>query len=182
MYLAYFIVLSLDLLDSWHAVTNEAERKGYADWIYHCQHPQGGFRMWPGTDFGVHSNEENAKWDPANMCATYFALSTLLIMGDDMSRVKRRETLRWLQRMQRPDGSFGETLVDGRLEGGSDPRFSYCATGARFILHGGWDVKAGQDDIDVDALVTSIHNGEVRPFSDIGCHPADLESSHLMVA
>lgn len=167
MYLAFFIISALDLLDSWHSMTNEQERKDYVDWIYHCQHPKGGFRMWPGTDFGVLANEDNARWDPANVPATYFALSALLVVGDDLKRVKRRETLDWLRQMQRDDGSFGETLVHGVVEGGMDPRFGYCATGARRILRG--DIEDGPltidgvvvEDIDVDKHVKCVQLAEV---------------------
>ena len=123
--------------------------------------------MWPGTDFGERANETNAKWDPANVPATYFALAALLVLGDDLSRVWRRRTLEWLRRMQRPDGSFGETLVGGKLEGGRDPRFAQCACGIRYILRG---TRTGAmriddetiEDVNVDALVRCIRAAEVR--------------------
>ncbi|WPH03672.1 Hypothetical protein R9X50_00655500 [Acrodontium crateriforme] len=161
MYLAFFIISALDLLDSLTVMSTDKERQEYIDWIYHCQHPNGGFRMWPGTDFGERANEINAQWDPANVPATYFALSTLLILGDDLRRLRRRETLVWIQKMQRPNGSFGETLVNGKIEGGEDPRFGYCATGVRYILRGskeGHLIIDGQDvqDIDFDAFVRCI--------------------------
>ncbi|CAK3841731.1 related to geranylgeranyltransferase Type I, beta subunit [Lecanosticta acicola] len=165
MYLAFFIISALDILDAWDTVAKESERQDYRNWIYHCQHPGGGFRMWPGTDFGDLANDENAKWDPANVPATYFALSALTILGDDLQRVKRRETLDWLRDMQRPDGSFGETLVDGHIEGGRDPRFGYCATGARYILRGLQEGPISIDgalveDINVDALMRCIQASE----------------------
>ncbi|SMR57693.1 unnamed protein product [Zymoseptoria tritici ST99CH_3D1] len=165
MYLAFFIISALDLLSAWESSTTASERSEYIDWIYHCQHPRGGFRMWPGTDFGIQSSPENERWDPANIPATYFALSALLIAGDDLSRVRRRETLQWLTKMQREDGSFGETLVDGTIEGGRDPRFGYCATGIRFILRGGREgalSTAGEEieDIRLDSLVSCIEAAE----------------------
>ncbi|KAF7196014.1 Geranylgeranyl transferase type-1 subunit beta [Pseudocercospora fuligena] len=161
MYLGFFIISALDLLDSWTVVANEQERKDYINWIYHCQHPDGGFRMWPGTDFGELRNESNAKWDPANVPATYFALSALLASGDNLERVNRRKTLQWIQNMQREDGSFGETLVEDVVEGGMDPRFGYCATGIRYILRGDTEgpLKIDDvmvDDIDIDGLVRCI--------------------------
>jgi len=166
MYLAYFIISALDLLDALTTVSTEDERREYVNWIYHCQHPEGGFRMWPGTDFGEHANETNACWDPANMPATYFALATLLIIGDDLKGVRRRQTLQWLQKMQRPDGSFGETLINGHIEGGNDPRFGYCATGVRFMLRGNSKAPLTVDDqtlqdIDVDGLVRCVNAAEV---------------------
>jgi geranylgeranyl transferase type-1 subunit beta len=167
MYLAFFILAALDLLDALDAACSPEERQDYIDWIYICQHPDGGFKMWRGTDFDDLANEENARWDPANMAATYFALCALLTLGDDLKRVKRKETLRWLRKMQRSDGSFGETLVEGQIEGANDPRWSHCASGARYILRGSREGTVqidGEDveDIDIDALVSSIIRAEVR--------------------
>jgi len=123
--------------------------------------------MWPGTDFGERANANNARWDPANVNATYFALTSLLILGDDLKRVHRKETLRWVCNMQRDDGSFGETLVNGKQEGGRDPRLGYCATGVRYILRGatapGPTKVDGDmiDDIDFDTYVECLRRAEV---------------------
>ena len=166
------MVSALDLLDALTSAISDEERRDYVSWIYRCQHPNGGFRMWPGTDFGDRANESNSKWDPANVPATYFALATLLVLGDDLSRVKRLQTLRWIDRMQRQDGSFGETLVDGQIQGGRDPRSAHCACGVRYILRGSrtGDLTIGHEtveDIDVDALVRCIRAAEVhRPHSN----------------
>lgn len=150
MYLAYFILSACDLLDIITTSTTPAERQDWIDWIYHCQHPNGGFRMWPGTDFGERASTDNAKWDPANINATYFALTSLLILGDDLKRVDRKHTLRWVHAMQRDDGSFGETLVNGKQEGGRDPRLGYCATGVRHILRGA--TKPGPINVDGESV------------------------------
>jgi geranylgeranyl transferase type-1 subunit beta len=166
MYLAFFILSALDLLDALDTSIFSNERRDYINWIYRCQRPDGGFRMWPGTDFGERADEANAKWDPANMAATYFALAALLVLGDDLGRVRRRRTLQWLRRTQRPDGSFGEILVDGKIEGGRDPRSAHCACGVRYILRGR---KSGDlvidgdmvEDVDLDALVHCIRAAEV---------------------
>lgn len=166
MYLGFFMLAGLDLLGSLDDVLKPDERRDFTNWIYRCQHPDGGFRMWPGTDFGEHRNDENAKWDPANVPATYFALAALLILGDDFKRVRRRQTLQWIRNMQRSDGSFGETLVDGRVEGGMDPRFGYCASGVCHILRGrrpGVLEIEGEaiEDINVDGLVRCILDAQV---------------------
>jgi len=128
--------------------------------------------MWPGTDFDHLANDTNARWDPANVPGTYFALAALLALGDDLSRVQRWQTLQWLQKMQRPNGSFGETLVDGHIEGGNDPRFGYCATGVRFILRGVTDgtlIIDGQTvhDIDFDTFVQCVKAAEVGTLAPI---------------
>jgi geranylgeranyl transferase type-1 subunit beta len=166
------IISALDLLGVLDTVSSEEERCDHLNWVYHCQHPNGGFRMWPGTDFGLHGNEANTIWDPANIPATYFALALLLVYKDDMKRVKRKETLQWLRKMQRPDGSFGETLVNGVIEGGRDPRFAFCATGIRYILRGDLEGPLHLDgeeipDIDVDSLVRCIRAAEVGTLASI---------------
>ena len=145
--------------------------------------------MWPGTDFGERANSENAKWDPANINATYFALAALLILGDDLKRVRRADTLRWVNKMQREDGSFGETLVEGKQEGGRDARLGYCATGIRYILRGGappgpLDIGGESvDDINFDTYVDCVRQSEVW-FAVITfvIYHANLNASHLMVA
>jgi geranylgeranyl transferase type-1 subunit beta len=189
MYLAYFILSACDVLDIIVSSTTAAERKDWIDWVYHCQHPHGGFRMWPGTDFGERANSENAKWDPANINATYFALAALLILGDDLKRVRRADTLRWVNKMQREDGSFGETLVEGKQEGGRDARLGYCATGIRYILRGGapsgpLDIGGESvDDINFDTYVDCVRQSEVW-FAVVTfvIYHANLNASHLMVA
>lgn len=192
MYLGFFILSALDLLDALTTVSSENERHDYAEWIYRCQHSRGGFRMWPGTDFGERANEANAQWDPANIPATYFALASLLILKDDFRRVRRRETLLWLHQMQRPDGSFGETLVNGHIEGGNDPRYGYCAAGIRYVLRGAAEdilVLGNQavQDIDVVAFVSRVRAAEVGTLATklASCYVGNTDihcSSHMMAA
>ncbi|OJJ70761.1 hypothetical protein ASPBRDRAFT_197440 [Aspergillus brasiliensis CBS 101740] len=159
MLLAFFTVAGLDLLGVLQSKTTPEERQGYIDWIYHCQVPTGGFRAFTGTDFGAENRTpENEAWDPANVPSTFFALELLIILGDDLSRVKRKECLKWLPRMQRDNGSFGEVLgPGGKIEGGGDLRFCCFAAGTRYILRGncGEDVD-GIKDIDVDKLAAFV--------------------------
>ncbi|KAL4975751.1 terpenoid cyclases/protein prenyltransferase alpha-alpha toroid [Aspergillus desertorum] len=161
MLLAFFIVAGLDLLGALESKTTPQERQRYIEWIYHCQVPSGGFRGFTGTDFGTElRTPENEAWDPANVPSTFFALVILLILGDDLSRVKRTECLKWLSKMQRSDGSFGEVLgIEEQVEGGGDLRFCCFAAGTRYILRGkrstGLD---GIEDIDVEKLVAYIES------------------------
>ncbi|KAK5139093.1 hypothetical protein LTR04_003892, partial [Oleoguttula sp. CCFEE 6159] len=176
MTFAFFVLSALDLLDCLVPHTTAAEREGYAQWIYHCQHPAGGFRAFPGTDFGERTTAQNECWDPANLPATYFALATLLILGDDLERVRRRACLAWLTKLQRPDGGFGETLVNGSIEGGSDTRFGYCAAGVRWILRG--TVKGpveGDEDVNVDQFVQCVRLSETY---DGGISDAPFHEAH----
>ncbi|KAJ5524927.1 hypothetical protein N7494_011577 [Penicillium frequentans] len=136
MLLAYFSLSGLDVLGVLQAKTTPEERQSYINWLYHCQVPSGGFRGFPGTDFGEERRTvDNAVWDPANVPATFFALVNLLILGDDLSRVKRRECLQWLPQLQRADGSFGEVLgPNARIEGDRDLRYCMCAAGIRLTM------------------------------------------------
>jgi geranylgeranyl transferase type-1 subunit beta len=112
---------------------------------------------------GELRNEENSIWDPANVPATFFALAILAILKDDFSRVRRRECLLWLTKMQRPDGSFGETLGGGKIEGGLDPRFGYLAMGIRAILLGRNQGELEDvSDLDIEAFVKCIRRSQVR--------------------
>lgn len=65
--------------------------------------------------------------------------------------------------MQRPSGSFGQTLgIDGHVEGGMDTRFGYCVMVTRWILRSDMDGEVeGVPDVDVEALVRCIQGSEV---------------------
>lgn len=167
MYLGFLILSALDTLGVLMTHTTLEERTDYIHWIYRCQHPHGGFRMWPGTDLGERATPSNARWDPANVPATYFALASLMILGDDLADVKRGPTLRWIRAMQRDDGSCGETRDDLGIHGGRDPRFAFCVAGVRYILRGDYRpgpiMIAGEqvEDLNIDALVACVQAAEV---------------------
>ncbi|EEQ88660.1 protein farnesyltransferase/geranylgeranyltransferase type-1 subunit alpha [Blastomyces dermatitidis ER-3] len=161
MTLAFFSLAGLDLLDALDDNLSLAERKGYIYWIYHCQVPSGGFRGFPGTIFGDSKRtDENECWDPANVPATFFALMALIVLGDDLTRVKRRECLLWLRNIQREDGSFGEILgPGGQIEGSNDLRFCCCAAGVRYILRGkDADYLKDIEDINTNRLISHIED------------------------
>jgi geranylgeranyl transferase type-1 subunit beta len=164
MLLAYLTLSGLDVLGVLQSKTTPEERQGYIDWLYHCQVPSGGFRGFPGTDFGPEKrNKDNEVWDPANVPATFFALVNLLVLGDDLSRVKRRGCLEWLPTVQRADGSFGEIVGPGGSVGGArDLRYCCCAAGIRYILRGrNATGLEGVPDIDVLGLVSFIEACQV---------------------
>ncbi|KAL9633530.1 MAG: hypothetical protein Q9164_004647, partial [Protoblastenia rupestris] len=138
MTFAFFTISALDILDALDDHTTAEERQGYADWIYRCQHPGGGFRGFTGADGGEEMSEEGKCWDPANLAATFFALAALMVLGDGMENVKRSECLEWARTLQRGDGSFGEAIgKNGVIEGGGDTRYCYLAAGVRWILRRG---------------------------------------------
>ncbi|KAF1992887.1 geranylgeranyl transferas-like protein type i beta subunit [Amniculicola lignicola CBS 123094] len=161
MTFGFFILTALDVLGDLHSALPPEERQGHIEWVYTCQLPEGCFRASPGTDFGSHRNADNAKWDPGHMPATFFALLLLVLLKDDLGRVKRREILIWLNKMQRPDGSFGEKLFEGSVEGGNDTRFGYMAAGIRWLLRGTVEGPVdGVPDIDVDKFVKCVRISE----------------------
>ena len=151
MTLAFFILSALDILGALHSCTTPAERAEYVEWILRCQHPQGGFRGFTGTMAGDVSGVP----DSANLAATYFACAALIVLGEGLERVMRRQCLEWMRRLQREDGSFGEGFGRGGLvEGGEDMRFCYLAAGVRWMLRRGVMEETG--DIDVDGVVRYI--------------------------
>ncbi|KIV99171.1 uncharacterized protein PV09_09125 [Verruconis gallopava] len=161
MMLAYFTILSLDILGSLDSTLSSDERQACIDWIYLCQHRDGGFRGSPPPAVEMEGLA-SSDWDVATVPATFFALSMLAMLKDDFMRVKRKECLCWLLKMQRPDGSFGEHLGEGgAIEGGMDTRFGFCAAGVRWILRGRavGDVE-GVKDVDVDALIKCIRRAQ----------------------
>ena len=136
MTLAFFIIAALDLLGILDKKTSLEERNGWVEWIYECQAPGGGFRGFTGANPGDEKQtKDNRHWDPANVPATFFALLTLIILGDDFSRLKREDCLTWLASMQRENGSIGEIHGEAQtIEGGNDLRFCCCAAGILNIL------------------------------------------------
>jgi geranylgeranyl transferase type-1 subunit beta len=79
--------------------------------------------------------------------------------------------------MQRPDGSFGQTIgLDGHIEGGSDYRFGYMAAGIRWILRGNLEGPVeGVPDIDVDKFVECVRRSETY---DGGISEAPFHEAH----
>jgi geranylgeranyl transferase type-1 subunit beta len=183
MMLSFFILSSMDLLNCLDSTLTKEDRERYINWVYLCQHPDGGFKGFPGGHLGELRTDENSVWDPANVPATFFALSILAILRDDFSRVKRKACLLWLGKMQRPDGSVGETLGLGeKIEGGLDPRFGYTAMGIRAILRGRDQGEMKQvPDVDIDLFVECIRQSQVRPLLQF-CRKKVLKFSSATMA
>ena len=180
MMLGTFILSALDVLSALDTHMTQDERDGFVNWIYSCQHPEGGFRAFDGTDCSQRSpsggqDEETSRrrnvasaspWDPANIAGTFFALSGLLILGDNLERVRRKEALRWLRSLQLEDGSFLEAASESEFPGyGQDVRFCFLAVLIRSILR-----TAGEEDtpdIDDERLARFIIASQV--ISDRHC-------------
>lgn len=175
MSLGFFIVSALDLLDVLESEIEGAERSSWIEWIYSCQVPSGGFRGFPGTNLGVYRNIWNLHWDPASLPNTYLALLTLLILGDDLGRVKKEECVRWIGSLQRANGSFGEYEGEnGEGLGKSDMRTCYCAVGTVYILNYGteYNEKLPFNDRSLRRFVANCQN------ADGGCGQSPLLEAH----
>ncbi|MCJ1373480.1 hypothetical protein MMC20_004708 [Loxospora ochrophaea] len=175
MSLATFTVCALDLLSELIPNTTEAERQAYIDWIYRCQHPDGGFRGFTGTNFSHAKKREqvNEAWDTANLAGTFFAFMALVVLGDGLERVRRRECLEWVRRLQLQDGSFGEGRGEGgNVVGSGDLRYAYFAAATRWVLDGG---REGKVDIDVDGLVGFVRRSQTY---DGGLGQAPYHEAH----
>jgi len=165
MSIGFFLINSLDILNSLNTTTTEQDRLDWIDWIYRCQLPAGGFRGSTAT-----ITDPSSVFDTAHIPETYFALATLLILGDDLKGVKRREILDGLKKSQYKDGSFAPVLLgDGKKFGEIDVRHVYCAIAVRYILSSGAkgeDVVSKEEDIDVPAAIRYIQQCKVSPPMD----------------
>lgn len=186
--LSYFIINSLAILAPNSSEKEERpeqligpeERRALREWVLSHQHGQGGFCGTSSLTFPLHAYDE---WNfdtkkpevehsgLANIAATLFALQLLALLSDDddvFRGVDRVKTLRWLRKLQREDGSFGEVLrqLPGQgwfIGGGSDMRYCYIAASIRWFLRG--DVKEGEpgwvEDFDTEGLARYILNSQV---------------------
>ena len=164
MTFAFFTLSALDILDALFDHTSAEERQEYVDWILRCEHPDGGFRGFTGADggCGVEVKQEGRCWDPANLAATFFALAALMVLAEGMERIRKRECLEWVGRLQRKDGSFGEAIGRGGvIEGGEDTRYCYLAAGVRWILRRG-EMEDAVDDTNVESLLGYVQRSVVR--------------------
>lgn len=156
-----------------------SDRPRFRQWVLSCQHAGGGFCGSPTMTLPPHAYEgwsfesqepEMGHPGQANIAATAFALIILVLLAANeeeaegaFAGVDRVRTLRWLRKLQREDGSFGEVLghVEGQglvVGGGKDMRYCYFAAMLRWMLRG--DLQEGDaawtEDIDVHALVSYI--------------------------
>ncbi|KAK4162399.1 geranylgeranyl transferase type-2 subunit beta [Cladorrhinum sp. PSN259] len=180
--LAYFIVNSIVILTPPETPASQQlipprDRHKIRQWVLSHQHPGGGFCPSSSLVFPLHGYEQweretgkeqqqESSSGMANIPGTIFALQLLALMADEndpegaFNGVDRVQTLRWLRRLQRPDGSFGEVLkqIPGKgweILGGYDMRYCYIAASIRWMLRGdvaSQDDKGWVEDFDVDGL------------------------------
>jgi geranylgeranyl transferase type-1 subunit beta len=174
--LGFFILSALDILGVGVDTLPPSDVKQFRSWILSCEHPNGGFCGSPNHKYPKRYYDVTRTYDvdpdPANLPATYFAILSLSFVGG-FRDVKRIDCLRWLKRLQREDGSFGEVLgEDGNVEGGRDMRYCHFASGVRWMLRGDLGSNGGEiyEDIDVDKLVKHIQAGEVTSLCKVFGH------------
>ncbi|XP_022238442.1 geranylgeranyl transferase type-1 subunit beta-like [Limulus polyphemus] len=136
---AFFAISGLDLLDAIDAIKDEKEK--IIEWIYSYQvlpdkiesnRSRCGFRgsSAVGAPPSMGKPENAHPYDSGHIAMTYSALSTLLVLGDDLSRVDKKAIIQGVEALQQPDGSFCP-LIDGAEK---DMRFIYCAACICYIL------------------------------------------------
>lgn len=128
--IAFFAVCGLDILDSLDII-KESTIRDIINWIYRYQvvSKEGqvecsGFQGSSTINFSVADGDNylnNYKW--GHLAMTYTAISTLITLGDDLSRLDRDAIVRGVAAVQREDGSFSAS-VEGNEH---DMRFVYCA-------------------------------------------------------
>jgi geranylgeranyl transferase type-1 subunit beta len=193
MTLAYFIINSICILtprtpdgklaSQTKPLIPPEDRRKLREWILSHQQPGGGFAATSSLVFPLQGHEfwasetgtqTTERPGVGNLPATLFALQLLALLDEEghearaFNGVDRVQTLRWLRRLQRDDGSFGEVLTQlpGHgwfIGGGYDMRYCYIAAAIRWMLRG--DVKQGEpgwvEDFDTQGLANYILRSQV---------------------
>ena len=159
--IAYFAISGLDLLDRLDLV--EEQKTSMVSWLYSClisptpgqEHNLGqevlskcGFRGSPALKLSSNPLPSHP-YDHGHIAMTYTALASLLVLGDDLSRLDRSAVIAGVRALQLPDGSYKAALEGGE----NDMRFLYCAAAICSMLGdwGGMDTEAA-----VSYVVSSI--------------------------
>ncbi|KAG8190652.1 hypothetical protein JTE90_002606 [Oedothorax gibbosus] len=132
---AFFSVASLDHLNASDKIEND--RQILIDWVYSMQiNPDEeasskiGYGFRGSTTCMVGDDPNSDLCDKANIGMTYTALTTLLVLGDDLSKVHKKLIIQSLADLQLPNGSFRPMNINCE----SDMRFVYCAATVCYIL------------------------------------------------
>ena len=152
--LLFFGVSGLDVLDGLESIANT--KTHIVDWLYSClvssqEDEKISWSGWRGstTIKLANSSLPSHEYDQGHIAMTYTALATLIILGDDLSRVNRKSVVAGVRALQLTDGSYRAALGGGE----NDMRFLYCAACVCTILND-W---AGMDqDAAVDYVLASF--------------------------
>nr|CCA19516.1 geranylgeranyl transferase putative [Albugo laibachii Nc14] len=133
--LAFFCIHGLAILNELHRVDKDV----IIEWVYELQVQSndpdseelgGGFRgsLWFGRSDSVGNN--SALYDASNIAATYAALCILKTLGDDQSRVHKKEIVQMLGKLQHSSGCFSSMNLGSE----QDMRFVFCACAISYML------------------------------------------------
>lgn len=126
--MAFFVISGLDMLNCLDDLSEE-EKHQVIEWIYMLQVTGAGARsgFMPSTTIPYSA----PKYLYGHLAMTYTGLVTLLILGDDLSRVDRKSIIEGIRGCQNADGSFTAIVIGSE----SDMRFFYCACCISAILN-----------------------------------------------
>ncbi|KAJ8932951.1 hypothetical protein NQ314_014330 [Rhamnusium bicolor] len=165
--LMYFALAGLDILNEIDNISDE-RKKSIIEWIYSLQVVNekelvSGFQG--STALNTKENEgQDSPYKWAHIANTYSCLTSLIILGDDLSRVNRQAIIKSMKTLQLPNGSF-KGAKDGVED---DMRFVFCAACISHIL----DDWSGMDvDLMVDFILKSIsYDGGIGQGPDLESH------------
>ncbi|CAF90463.1 unnamed protein product, partial [Tetraodon nigroviridis] len=135
--IVFFALSGLDVLDALDAV----DKNVMIEWIYSLQVlptedqsnlSRCGFRgsSYMGIPYSTKGPGVSHPYDSGHVAMTYTGLCSLLILGDNLSRVNKQACLAGLRALQMEDGSF-YALPEGSE---NDIRFIYCAASICYML------------------------------------------------
>lgn len=104
---------------------------------------------------------------------TYTALLSLIMLGDDLSRVAKEPILKSLRKLQQPNGCFIPCITDYE----PDMRFVYCAAAVSYILND-WS------GVDKPALLNFIRESQTyeHGFAQSPRHEAHGGTTYCAIA
>lgn len=140
----YFAVTALDLL----GVVDDIDKQSVIDHVYSLQIQcsqssqiagHNGFigSSYFGQPYGaclcsdMESFYQPSIYMNGHLAMDYTAISLLLTLGDDLSRLDIEKLVQGISQLQQPDGSFRATLSDGEC----DMRYLYCACAVSALLN-----------------------------------------------
>ena len=159
MTILFFAISGLDVLGALEHSLSYERRAEIIEWIYSCQADTG----FVGSTF-LRSDNVILSSKSVHVAMTYTALATLVILGDDLSRVNRKGLLQvksfynffffenlisfifqGLKDLQNPDGSFNASQEEIMC----DMRFVFCAASVMTMLN-------DTGDVDISAMIDYV--------------------------
>lgn len=131
----FFTLSGLDLLNALDE--SVPDKQALIDWIYSQQVKPNSETLYGNAGFRACStmaSEGDSEWDYGNLASTYCALSILLILGDDLSRVDKNSIVNGLKALQNSEGSFRSHRECSE----ADMRFLFCACAISAMI-GRWE-------------------------------------------